>query len=210
MTWTKLGGEWRIAARDLSDAAYRTHTDALCWSNDDGLDLMIPKRDLKRFAETANPDAAVAELVETGWWQDCGPDGWYIGCRFSEWQLESSVVAKRKEATALRVRRHRAHNVGDHSLCDPSKECVTQSVTRYVTRDDTRYPVRDGSGREKALKKELLGCSGNFHEPSGDSREDSLSPHGDECPECDQESERPGQLCDDCTLGQESRRGYVS
>ena len=72
MTWTKLGEEFSDAARDLSDAAFRTHIEALMWSNRRGLDLQVPKRDLKRFAETDDPDTAVKALVAAGWWQDCG------------------------------------------------------------------------------------------------------------------------------------------
>ncbi len=121
MTWTKLGEEWPDAARELGDAAFRTHVEALCWSNRRGLDLQIPKRDLKRFAETDDPDTAVKNLVTANWWQDCA-DTWFIGVQFADWQLESSVVNKRREDTALRVRRHRMHEAGEHSICLP-KNC---------------------------------------------------------------------------------------
>lgn len=121
MTWTKLGEEWPDAARELTDAAFRTHVEALCWSNRRGHDLTIPKRDLKRFAETDDPDTAVKNLVAAGWWQDCG-DAWFIGVQFADWQLEATVVNQRREANALRVRRHRLHEAGDHSICLP-KNC---------------------------------------------------------------------------------------
>lgn len=121
MTWTKLGEEWPDAARELSDAAFRTHVEALCWSNRRGLDLTIPKRDLKRFAETDDPDTAVKNLVTASWWQDCG-DSWFIGVQFADWQIEASVVAKRREQSALTTRRSRLHQAGDHSICLP-KNC---------------------------------------------------------------------------------------
>jgi len=116
--WTKLGDEWSDAARDLSDAAWRTHVEALGWSNRRGLDLRIPKRDLKRFAETEDPDTAVKELVAADWWRDDG-EAWFLGLRFADWQLESSVLEHRREAVATRVRRHRLHEAGDHSECLP-------------------------------------------------------------------------------------------
>ena len=96
MTWVKLGDEYPVAARTLSDAAFRTHTEALCWSASRLLDLQIPKHELRRFAETADPDTAVEELVNAAWWQDCGDAGWYVGCRFAEWQLERAVVEHRR------------------------------------------------------------------------------------------------------------------
>src|SRR4051812_17547972 len=98
MTWTKLGDEFPDEARDLSDAAFRTHVEALCWSNRRGLDLNIPKRDLKRFAETNQPERAVEDLLRAGWWEDSGED-WSIGSQFPDWQLDAAVVAQRREAS---------------------------------------------------------------------------------------------------------------
>jgi hypothetical protein len=146
MTWTKLGDEFPAAARNLSDGAFRTHVEALTWSSSRLLDLMIPKHEVRRFAETLDPDTAVEELLDAGWWQDCGDAGWYIGCRFAEWQLERSVIDHRRALAAERQRRKRLHASGDHSLC--TETCsVTRDSPRDVARDDTRDPGRGGSGR---------------------------------------------------------------
>ena len=151
MTWTKLGDEFSDEARDLTDAEHRTHVDALGWSNRRGLDLPIPKRDLRKFAESPDVEAAVVGLVVKGWWADRG-DSWYAGLRFPEWQLERAVVEQRKQANALRVRRSRMHKAGDHSICvaghcpDAVTGDVTRDVMRYDMRDETHYPGRDGSG----------------------------------------------------------------
>jgi hypothetical protein len=104
VTWTKLGDEYSDEARDMTDAEYRTHSEALIWSNRRGLDLLIPKRDLKKFAESPDAGDAPAGLIAKGWWADEG-DCWNVGLRFPEWQLERVVVQQRKEANALRVRR---------------------------------------------------------------------------------------------------------
>lgn len=149
MTWTKIGDEFSDAARDLTDAAYRTHTEALLWSNRRLMDLVIPKRDLKRFAETADPDTAAKELIETGWWQDCG-DEWWIGCRFADCQLERSVVERKREQSAVTTRRHRLHKAGDHSLCNPSR-CDSAGD---ASPDVSPGTGRDGSGTGKDAKKE--------------------------------------------------------
>lgn len=151
MTWTKLGDEWPDEARDLSDAAYRTHVDALTWSNRRGLDLLVPKRDIKRFAETADPDTAIKELEHTGWWEDRG-DAWFLGLRFADWQLERRVVDQRREATALRVRRHRLHEAADHSICLP-KNCA-QARTE-ASRNASPNALRNalpGTGRDGAVR----------------------------------------------------------
>ncbi|MEU0467201.1 hypothetical protein ABZ215_24640 [Amycolatopsis sp. NPDC006131] len=143
LVWTKLGDEYPDATRDLSDAAWRTHTEALCWSNRRLLDLVIPKRDLKRFAETEDPQLAAKELEETGWWQDLG-DSWFIGVRFSEWQLERSVVEHRRDLNADRQRRHRLHKSGDHSMCTTDR-C---NALRDASRDALPGTGRVGTGRE--------------------------------------------------------------
>ena len=138
MTWTKLGDEFSDAAAPLSDAAFRTHVEALGWSNRRLLDLEIPKRSLKRFAESDNPHGAAKELVQAGWWEDRG-ESWWIGCLFPEWQVERSVIEKRRADTAERVRRHRMHKAEDHSLCETSR-C-------NALRDALPGTGRDGPGR---------------------------------------------------------------
>jgi hypothetical protein len=138
MSWTKLGDEFSDEARDLTDAEFRTHVEALNWSNRRLLDLMIPKRDLRRFAESRDAEAAAAGLVAKGWWSSLKAH-WDIGLRFPEWQLERTVIEHRREGAALRKRRQRLHESGDHSTC------ISCS---HVTRDGTRDPGRVGTGRD--------------------------------------------------------------
>jgi hypothetical protein len=152
MTWTKLGDEFPAEARDLTSDEFRLHVEALCWSNKRLLDLHVPKHDLKRFSELDKPEEASYGLGAKGWWEDCG-DTWYIGVRFSEWQVERVVEERRQQNNSLRQRRHRLHKAGDHSLCLPSGPCpyapeslVTRYAARLVTRYETRRPGRDGTG----------------------------------------------------------------
>jgi hypothetical protein len=141
MTWTKLGDEFGDATWRLSDAAFRTHVEALMWSNRLGLDLMIPKRHLGRFAFSPGAEAATRELCAAGWWKEEG-DFWNTGLRFADWQPESAVTDQRRAEAALRQRRHRMHVAGTHDLCLP-KHCAE---ARKVTRDVTHDPGRDGTG----------------------------------------------------------------
>jgi hypothetical protein len=118
MTFTRLGDEYPAEARNLTDAEFRTHTEALTWSNWRLLDLHIPKEDVKRFAETGVPIARVtAGLVAKGWWRDDGA-AWYIGLVHPEWQFSAFEVRADKSRSAARMRRVRRHKANDHSLCD--------------------------------------------------------------------------------------------
>jgi hypothetical protein len=122
MTWTKLGAEFPDAAATLADAAFRTHVEALCWSNRRLLDQVIPKRQLHRFTESEHGSAAVTELVATGWWEDRG-DTWFIGVHFADWQRDRVQVENNRKRNAEEQRRSRRHKLGDHSLCPDTKPC---------------------------------------------------------------------------------------
>jgi hypothetical protein len=119
MTQTRLGEDFPYEARGLTDAEFRTHVEALVWSNWRGLDLLISKRDLRRFAYSLDAETAVGALIAKGWWADRG-DCWYVGLRFPEWQVERAVVEQRREAGALYSRRHRMHKAGDYSAWGPA------------------------------------------------------------------------------------------
>lgn len=154
--WTKLGDEFGDAAWNLSDHAWRTHCEALLWSNQLGLDLMVPKRHLRRFAFSDRADEAAAELCASGWWKPEG-DYWNVGQRFPEWQLEREVVEYRRSASVLRQRRHRLHKAGNHSLCIAGNCAdVTRDEPRSKTgdemRDKTSDPGRVGTGRRNTRR----------------------------------------------------------
>jgi len=75
MTWTKLGDEFsdECANTGLSDAAYRTHVEAIAWLyRVERMDLHIPKHLLRRFVGSEDWENAVQVLVALGWWRDRG------------------------------------------------------------------------------------------------------------------------------------------
>lgn len=172
MTWTKLGDEFLDNALDLSDAAHRTHVEALMYSNRRLLDLLLPKRELHRFAGTSDPESAAVELVESGWWQDTG-DAWYLGCRFAHWQQEKVQVENKRKSWAERQRRQRLHRLGDHSLClescDSRRESESESrresrsspvtVTEAVTGTDALDATDNVSGARDFC--DTRGCEGS-------------------------------------------------
>jgi hypothetical protein len=69
MTWTKLGDEFADECWTLSDSAFRLHAEGLLWSNRMLTDGQLAKEDMQRWAR--HPEAA-EELVDVGWWKDCG------------------------------------------------------------------------------------------------------------------------------------------
>ena len=138
MTWTKLGDEFGPESAGLTDAEFRTHVEALIYSNWRLLDLHVPKSEVRRFAGSADAEAAVDGLVVKGWWDDRG-DAWHVGVRFGEWQRDRAQVEARRAYLAEAQRRSRSHKAGDHSLCLPGR-CSLSTV------DSTVDPGRVGSG----------------------------------------------------------------
>jgi hypothetical protein len=128
MTWLKLSDDFSddCARAGLSDAAYRTHVEGLGWTMRRETNGSIDRRDLRRFAETENPAAAVAELLAVGFWAQAGDDSWRI-VHHMEHQPEPEVLGARRRMTAERQRRFRRRraNVPEQ---DPS-----DGVTRRVT-----------------------------------------------------------------------------
>jgi hypothetical protein len=67
MTWTKVGDEFADECWELSNVAFRLHTEGLIWSNRKHLDGRLTKDEMPRWAK--RPDAA-GELVAIGFWED--------------------------------------------------------------------------------------------------------------------------------------------
>jgi hypothetical protein len=144
--WVKLSDDFsvRCAQARLSDAAVRTHTDALCWIMDREMGPVLSPRDLRRALESEHADAAVRELLAAGWWVREGSDGSVRVIECMADQPEPEVIAKRREATADRKRRERLRRAG----LDVDPETGEIVSRRDVPRDGTRDPGRDGTGRD--------------------------------------------------------------
>lgn len=151
MNWTKFGDEYPAEARELTDAEWRTHGEALMWSSWRLLDLRIPKKDVRRFAEydsAVSLDVVIAGLVAKGWWRDDGTE-WYIGLIHPEWQRDKDEVLAQRSKDAARQKRLRRHKAGDHNLCTPDT-CEDAASRRDMPRDvranghvDVRRESRD-------------------------------------------------------------------
>lgn len=193
MTWVKFGDEYGDETATLSDAAYRTHGDALGYSARLLLDLVIPKKALIRFANSDSRDAAAYELVAAEWWEDRGPE-WYIGLRHPEWQLEKADVERSQEKSRVRQMRRRRHVRGDHSECLPSacpdamSRRLSQIDSQGLSRGDSRRGSREkpDSGQHEAeqnrtespseSRRESQGLSGSGRDGTGRVGTESLPP----------------------------------
>jgi hypothetical protein len=110
MTWLKESDDFAVDCRALSDAAYRTHDEALLWVMRHLTGGRIPKRQLRWLAATKNPQKAAAELLAGGFWKDHGEE--YEVIHGMEDQIEPEVLAKRKADAAERQRRKRRKDAG--------------------------------------------------------------------------------------------------
>jgi hypothetical protein len=154
VTWVKLSDDFaeRAARSGLSDAAFRTHIEALLWTMRRETGGWVRTKDIRRFAETADPDDAIRDLVGHGWWDYPYIDPRYpkddedydVGCQQGLFRIvanmddqpEPEVIEARRRKTAERVKRHRRKMAGlDPDVHDASSNGVTERVTR------------DGSGR---------------------------------------------------------------
>lgn len=140
MTWTKLGDEFGDECAELSDAAFRTHTEGLIWTMRRETGGFIEARQIKRWAESPHFEAAVLELVATGWWS-IERQGYRIN-HHMEHQPEPQLIAKRREMTNERVRKHRLKKAG---LTEGN------AVSERVTRDGTG---RVGAGTPTGNKQQ--------------------------------------------------------
>jgi hypothetical protein len=143
VSWLKLSDTYHreLARLGLSDAAFRTHTEALNGVMDMESGGLLDVFDLPAYCHSRDRDRAVQELLDHGLWVR-ESDTVYRIVHHMEWQVEPEVLEARRAADAARQARARAKKAG---LPPPQSR---RDVTRDVTRDDPRdhWSGRDGSG----------------------------------------------------------------
>lgn len=158
MTWTKLSDDFPVECRDLSDAAFRTHVEALIWTMlREGNDV-VSARDIRRFAESPDSAEAVNELVRGGFWEQLD-DGFRV-MHHREHQPTPEEIAARRAKDAKRQERRRRHLSGDHSMCKPEwcpalksqgeSQSESQSESRPSRPDPSRPVGREGEGVDRS------------------------------------------------------------
>lgn len=126
VTWNKHGTEFYDECADagLSDAAFRTHVEAIGWIyRVERPDMRIPKHLLRRFAGSDQWEIAAKDLAEVGFWQDDG-DAYVIVHHRDVVRESIAAQVKHREQARIRQQRKRKRDAR-----------VTRDVDRDVTRD---------------------------------------------------------------------------
>lgn len=153
MVWVKLNDTYGDDCARLSDAAFRTHTEGLGWTMRRLTEGRISERDLRRFAETADPDAAVAELLKNGWWETCPDgDGWVVVHDMDVQRSPDQVEADRS-ASAERQRRWREAHMRkprpkpDEPAGEPVRDDVERLCAHLADRVESNGSPRPAIGK---------------------------------------------------------------
>jgi hypothetical protein len=109
VTYAKFGSEFPdyLAAAGLSDAAFRTHAEAIMWVyHVEAWDLRLPKHMLRRIAGSTDSEAAVKELIAADYWADDG-GAWVIRHHGNVILGSLSAQAAKRERDRKAQQRHR-------------------------------------------------------------------------------------------------------
>ena len=139
MTWTKLGDEFGDECWTLTSDAFRLHTEGLCWSNRMLTDGQLAKDDLRRWAR--HPEAA-EELVNVGWWKDCGQH--YQIVHHIGYQRTREQVAKQSVANAKNRAKGKARPV------HPKSDSLSGSSDDSSDERDRTGRVQDRPGLQES------------------------------------------------------------
>jgi hypothetical protein len=101
MTWVKLDDQFPIHRKvgALSDAAFRLHVEALCWSARNLTDGAIETEELRTVTRIGRPERYAAELVRWGAWRET-ETGWEIHDYLDYQQSRSKVLHMREVRAA--------------------------------------------------------------------------------------------------------------
>ena len=107
MVWVKLSDDFpiKLAELGLSDAAFRTHVEGLCWVMKRENGGAVSEKALKQFAETDHREIAVQELIARGIWAKT-TDGYQI-LDHMDLQIEPEVLATRRQKDAAKHKAQR-------------------------------------------------------------------------------------------------------
>ena len=175
MTWTKTGVEFanECANDGLSDAAYRTHHEAIIWVYSvEQMSLRIPKRLVRRFAGSENYADACLELVSVGYWRDHSAE-WEIVHHAAVIRQSIFVQRSHREGERLKKQRQRSKrkprdvpggqtrgtNRGDVHRDTDSQSSTSLSVSEVEVPARANGQVRSDEGTDLTSARTYLGDS---------------------------------------------------
>lgn len=132
MTWSKFGTEYRdeCAEAGLSDAAFRTHTEALMYLYGiESGDMHVKRQLVRKWAGSDNYQAAVSELVAAGFWNTAGND-WQVVHHGDVFRQSLAAQQKKRVTEKKRMQDKRAAEARQGS--GPGGASGTQSVGTNV------------------------------------------------------------------------------
>lgn len=176
MTWRKTGSEFdgECAHVDLSDAAYRTHQEAIGHVYEVGsMECVFAKKRVRNFAHSDDAEQAVRELLEHGFWVDEGSTYRIV---HHEDVIRQSLVAQGnkqvRDKKAQQARRDRQAttpaepNVSADVSADTDRQ--TDRHLRDASEPTCKHGVRNGSMKEPwPVEKGQLLCSDCTRERKG-------------------------------------------
>lgn len=133
MTWTKLGAEFNseCALAGLSDAAYRTHSEAIGWLYEvEETSCRIPKRLFQRFAGSEDAEAAVGELTAAGFWKDAGAV--WVVLHHAGVVRQSIAAQQDKRSRDAKAQRRRRRKVSTDVSADIAAESAAAQSDRQT------------------------------------------------------------------------------
>lgn len=110
VTWAKFEDRfpWHRKVRGLSDAAFRLHVSAVCWSCEHLTDGMVMRSELHLLSDVRRPTTSAKELTTAGLWDENDErTGWELH-DFLVYNESRETVKNRREADAERKRQGRA------------------------------------------------------------------------------------------------------
>ena len=153
MTWAKYGVEFFDQCADfgLSDAAVRTHTEALHYLYRlELMEMRIAKHLVRRFAGSADWEQATKDLVAIGFWRDDG-DAYVVEHHGDVFRQSLFAQLKHRGDERNRQRRKRAKDERD---VGPN---VGANVTPTQTDRHTDIQTQQGNDEKNARPCEICG-----------------------------------------------------
>lgn len=149
MTWAKFGAEYRdeCAEAGLSDAAFRTHSEALMYLYGvESADMRIQRRLVRKWAGSEDYERAISELVARGWWVVDG-DGWRVVHHALVFRQSLAAQQKKRDTERNRQRTKRqtrpasvGTNVGTNTAANVGPTQTDRQTEALTDRPGTSTP----------------------------------------------------------------------
>ena len=213
MTWTKFGTEFRdeCAEAALSDAAFRTHVEAIMYLfGIESMDMRIQRRLVRKWAGSDHYQAAVDELVARGFWIVDGDD-WRVVHHEDVFRQSLGYQLRERDRAKKAMGKKRAAGAEADQPAASVTPSVTPSVTQSVTRNEMRtqsvsQTYRQSSTEEGEVQDERTDFTTGEILPIPRRHDPMTNDQGERlCPEC-WKPLKAGQARHPACLQQEMRR----